>query len=94
MYRAAGADCCCELKASCSESKLLVWRAAVSTSCCVAGAVVGLDVVVIRIRGVTLQVPSLDPILVSDPWLWLDGLQSQFTIVFDLQWNEAAGCAG
>ena len=28
----------------------------------------------------TLQVPSLDPLLVSDPWLWLDGLKSQFTI--------------
>ena len=43
MYRAAGADCCCELKASCSESKLLRWRAAVSTSCCVAGAGVDED---------------------------------------------------
>ena len=28
----------------------------------------------------TLQVPSLDPILVSDTWLWLDELKSQFTI--------------
>ena len=28
----------------------------------------------------TLHIRSLDPILVSDPWLWLDGLQSQFTI--------------
>ena len=43
MYRAAGADCCCELKASCSESELLLWRAAVSTSCCVAGAGVDED---------------------------------------------------
>jgi len=32
--------------------KLLVWRAAVSTSCCVAGAVVGLVVVVNQIRGI------------------------------------------
>jgi len=52
MYRAAGAGCCCELKASCSESKLLVWRAAVSTSCCVTGAVVGLVVVVMQIQGI------------------------------------------
>ena len=29
----------------------------------------------------TLQVPSLDPILVSDPWLWLDGLQSQYNCI-------------
>ena len=52
MYRAAGADCCCELNASCSGSELLVWRAAVSTSCYVAGVVVGLVVVVNQIRGI------------------------------------------
>ena len=32
--------------------KLLVWRAAVSTSYCVAGAIVGLVVVVVQIRGI------------------------------------------
>ena len=53
MYRVVGADCCCELNASTgSKSKLLVWRAAVSMSCCVAGAVVELVVVVIQIRGI------------------------------------------